>query len=129
MIHIQNSNKDIHSLVQDLTAAVEKHKFGVLHIHDLQGTMRNKGIDFTNACRILEICNPQFADAVLRKDMLVSLSLPCRITVFSEGGQTKVGTLLPSQLMSVFGHQEDQDFLDVAQKVETEILAIIAEAV
>ncbi len=55
MLHIQTTTKDVNTLVLDLTAAVERHKFGVLHIHDLQRTMRNKGIKFPQACRILEI--------------------------------------------------------------------------
>ena len=128
MIHIQNSDKDIHLLVQDLTAAVERHKFGVLHIHDLQTTMRNKGIDFPETCTILEICNPRFADTVLGQDMRISLALPCRITVFTENGRTKVGTLLPSELIGVFGNEDDEVLTEAARHVEDEILAMIREA-
>ncbi len=128
MLHIQTTTKDVHTLVLDLTAAVERHKFGVLHVHDLQTTMRNKGIDFPETCRILEICNPGFANTVLSGDMQVSLALPCRITVYTEKGQTKVGTLLPTALMGVFGDDHDKDFLEAVMQVEKEILGMIEEA-
>ncbi len=42
----------------DLEAAVKRNKFGVLHVHDLQKTLKEKGVDFPNACTILEVCNP-----------------------------------------------------------------------
>lgn len=128
MIHTQTTTKDIHLLVQDLTAAVERHKFGVLHTHDLQATMRNKGIDFSETCMILEICNPRFADGVLGQDMRISLALPCRITVFTDQGQTKVGTLLPTTLIGMFENEEDDVLQEAARQVETEIMTMIEEA-
>ncbi len=44
---------------------MEKHKFGVLHIHDLQATMKKKGVDFPHACQVLEVCNPHHAARIL----------------------------------------------------------------
>lgn len=42
----------------DLAAAVVRHGFGLLHIHDLSTTLRNKGFAFDEACKIFEVCNP-----------------------------------------------------------------------
>ena len=126
MIHIKTTPKTVDTAVEDLTAAVEKHKFGVLHIHDLQATMKEKGVDFPHACQVLEVCNPHHAARILTTDLRVSLALPCRITVYEEDGQTKVGTLLPTQLMDVFG--DDSGMLAVAREVEDDILAMIEDA-
>ena len=126
MIHIQTTTKSVDTLVEDLTTAVEKHKFGVLHVHDLQATMKKKGVDFPHACRVLEVCNPHHAASILTTDLRVSLALPCRISVYEEDGQTKVGTLLPTQLMDVFG--DDAGMLAVAREVEDDILAMIEDA-
>ncbi len=41
-----------------LEAAVKRNTFGVLHVHDLQKTLKEKGVDFPNACTILEVCKP-----------------------------------------------------------------------
>jgi uncharacterized protein (DUF302 family) len=54
-------------------------------------TMRNKGLDFTEQLRVFEVCNPKYAFAVLGMDMQMNMALPCRISVWTENGQTKLG--------------------------------------
>ena len=126
MIHLENTTKSVEAVVEDLTAAAQRHEFGVLHVHDLQATMKKKGVDFPHACQVLEVCNPRHAANILAEDMRVSLALPCRIAVYDENGQTRVGTLLPSELMGVFG--DGPAMAAVAREVEDSMLAIIAEA-
>jgi len=58
--------------------------------------------------------------------MTISLALPCRITVYEEGGKTRIGTLLPTKLLGVFPNAEA--VAGVAREVEREILAMIEEA-
>lgn len=89
MKYMVETPKSVEQAVADLQAAVQRHKFGVLHIHNLQETLKKKGVDFPDACQILEICNPQKANEVLRKDMDLKMALPCRVSVYSEGGKTK----------------------------------------
>ena len=126
MIHIKTTPKTVDTAVEDLTAAVEKHKFGVLHMHDLQATMKKKGVDFPHACQILEVCNPHHAADVLTADMQICLALPCRICVFEEDGETKIGTLRPGQMMEIFPGA--QDILSVAASVEKDLCAMIEDA-
>jgi len=51
MKHIVATEKTIEQAAKDLEEAVTRNKFGVLHIHDLKATMKNKGIDFPHECR------------------------------------------------------------------------------
>ena len=85
----------------DWQASVQGHKFGVLHIHNLQETLKKKGVDFPNACQILEICNPQSAKEVLTEDMDLNMALPCRVSVYSEDGKTKIGMMKPSAMLKM----------------------------
>ena len=78
MLYIIETTKDFETAVRDLEEAVKRHKYGVLHIHDLQKTLKEKGIDFPHRVRILEVCNPQRASRVLTFHMPVNLALPCR---------------------------------------------------
>ncbi|RMG87769.1 MAG: DUF302 domain-containing protein [Candidatus Dadabacteria bacterium] len=126
MIHIVETYKSVETAVADLTEAVKRHGFGVLHTYDLRAKMQEKGVEFPRECRILEVCNPHRAAEVLGADMEVSLALPCRITVYEEGGKTKIGTLLPTKLLEVFPNAEA--VAGVAREVEGEILAMIEEA-
>jgi uncharacterized protein (DUF302 family) len=69
MLDVVETGKDLETAVKDLEEAVKRNKFGVLHVHDLQKTLKEKGVDFPNACRILEVCNPQRAVQVLAGNM------------------------------------------------------------
>jgi uncharacterized protein (DUF302 family) len=69
MQYVIETNKSADQAAIDLEAAVKRHNFGVLHIHNLKETLKNKGFDLPNQCRILEVCNPKQAIAVLAEDM------------------------------------------------------------
>ena len=126
MKYIIVSSKSVDQAASDVEAAAKNHKFGVLGIHDLQATMEKKGVDFPKACRILEVCNPVQASRILSTDMSLNMLLPCRISVYEDGGETKIGTILPSALLSAFS--DSNDLQSVAQEVETTIRQIIDDA-
>jgi len=58
MYHIVESRKTFTQAAQDLEQSVRDHGFGVLHVHDLGSTLRSKGIEFTEECKVFEVCNP-----------------------------------------------------------------------
>ncbi|VAW47352.1 Protein of unknown function DUF302, partial [hydrothermal vent metagenome] len=93
MYYIVETNKSFEQATNDLEAAVKNHQFGVLHIHDLGGTLRSKGIEFAEECKVLEVCNPVKAAQVLEIDMRLNMALPCRISVYTENGQVKIGMI------------------------------------
>jgi uncharacterized protein (DUF302 family) len=126
MKYIVTTEKKIEQAANDLKEAVTRNGFGVLHIHDLKATMKNKGIDFPNECRIFEVCNPQKAKAVLANDMSLNMALPCRISVWEENEQVKIGTLKPTSILSILSDSEELKL--IAEEVEKTIKAIIDEA-
>ena len=71
-----------------LQAAVQANHFGVMQIHNLKETMTKKGVEFARECLIFEVCQPQQAKKVLDANMSVSTALPCRISIYEEGGKT-----------------------------------------
>jgi uncharacterized protein (DUF302 family) len=127
MKHIVATEKTIEQAAKDLEEAVTRNKFGVLHIHDLKATMKKKGVDFPHECRIFEVCNPQQAKAVLTNDISLNMALPCRISVWEENGQVKIGTLKPVALLSVLSDAEE--LKSIAEEVENTIMKIIDEAI
>ncbi len=126
MLYVVETRKDVETAARDLEEAVKRNKFGVLHVHNLKQTLKEKGIDFPNACKILEVCNPQQANKVLTANMAVNLALPCRISVYQEGGKTKIGTIRPTALLSIFPNA--QDLKPVAEEVEQQIIRMMDEA-
>ena len=88
--------------------------------------MKERGVEFPNACRILEVCNPHQASRVLSQNMAVSMALPCRISVFQDAGQTRIATMLPTAMLAVFPGSEA--LKPIAEEVEQQILTMIDEA-
>ena len=125
MLYEIESTKTIDQVCQDLEKAVAEHKSGVMTIHNLKETMKKKGVEFEKECRIFEICNPHQAKRVLEKDMELSTALPCRISVFTEGGKVKLATLEPTALISQFNVPTLQP---VAKEVEETLIQIMSQA-
>ena len=110
----------------DLGAAVLRHGFGVLHIHDLGATLRSKGLAFEEECKVFEVCNPAQAAKVLSVDMRLNMALPCRISVFTENGITRIGLIRPVPMLTALS--QDATLLQVAEEVEEKILQMVDEA-
>lgn len=108
-----------------LQVAVVANNFGVMHVHNLQETMRKKGVQFAHECLIYEVCQPQQAKKVLDENMAVSTALPCRISIFKEDGKTILATLKPTTLLAMFNAPQ---LKTVAQEVETILIKIMQEA-
>ena len=126
MYYIVETNKSFTQAAKDLEAAVLRNSFGVLHIHDLGATLRSKGIAFNNECKVFEVCNPAQAAKVLATDMRLNMALPCRISVYTEKGKTKIGLIKPMQMLS--GLSQDAAITQVAKEVEQKTLQMVNEA-
>lgn len=126
MYYIVDSSKSFEQASQDLDGAVKRHGFGVLHVHDLGETLRSKGIQFAEQCRVFEVCNPQQAAKVLATDMRLNMALPCRISVFTENGKTRLGLIKPAQMLS--GLSDDQHLAEIAMEVEKKTIQMVDEA-
>jgi uncharacterized protein (DUF302 family) len=124
--YIVETEKSFDQASADLDAAVVKHGFGVLHVHDLGGTLRSKGIEFQEQCKVFEVCNPVQAAKVLSTDMRLNMALPCRISVFTDKGKTKIGLIKPVQMLSALS--EEAALLEVSEEVEAKTLQMVDEA-
>ncbi|MGM0541556.1 MAG: DUF302 domain-containing protein [Pseudomonadota bacterium] len=126
MYYQVESNKSFEQAVADLDTAVKNHNFGVLYIHDLGTTLRSKGIDFKENCKIFEVCNPVKAAQVLATDMRLNMALPCRISVFTENNQTHIGMIEPAKVLALLS--SDESLTPLANEVEQETMKMIDEA-
>ena len=126
MYYIAETDKPFEQAAQDLDAAVRRNGFGVLHVHDLGETLRSKGIDFVEQCRVFEVCNPAQAAKVLASDMRLNMALPCRISVYTEKGTTRIGLITPVKMLSSLS--QDPELAVVAREVEDKTIRMIDEA-
>ena len=126
MKYVVTSSKSVEQASADLETAVKQHGFGVLHTYDLKQTLASKGVELPHECRILEVCNPRQAARVLSADMSMNMALPCRISVYEEGGQTRIGMVRPTALLA--GLSESPSLREVAEEVEQAAIRMIEDA-
>ena len=120
-----STDKTVSETAAAFQAAVQDNHFGVMQVHNLKETMTKKGVDFARECLIFEVCQPQQAKKVLDQNMSVSTALPCRISIYEEGGKTILATLKPTSLLAMFNTPQ---LKGVAQEVEDTMVKIMKEA-
>ncbi len=123
MFYVVETDKSFDQAVSDLESAVADGGFGVLHIHDLGETLRAKGVDFTESCKVFEVCNPVQAGKVLSLDMKLNMALPCRISVYTEGGAVHIGLIKPAAMLSSLS--DSSELVAIAIEVETKLMAML----
>jgi len=123
MYYIVETEKTFEQAATDLDIAVKEHGFGVLHIHNIGETLRNKGVEFAQDCKVFEVCNPQQAAKVLSTDMRLNMALPCRISVFTENNKTKIGLIKPQEMLAALS--QDESLAEVAKQVEEKTIQMI----
>ena len=119
-----STDKSVSEAAAALQAAVQANRFGVMQVHNLRETMAKKGVDFGRECLIFEVCQPQQAKTVLEENMSISTMLPCRISLYEEGGKTILASLKPTALLAMFNVPQLEG---VAQEVEESIIKIMKE--
>jgi uncharacterized protein (DUF302 family) len=119
------SDKPAETVVAAIEKLVADNGFRVLHIHDVQATLAEKGLQ-REPLKIIEVCNSRFAYEALQKNMDVALFMPCRFTVYTVGGKTMVSLGRPtmiSQMMPQAGLEQ------LAGEVEATLTKVMTAAV
>lgn len=127
MLYIKETKKTVDQAFKDLEASITQHGFGLLHSYDFKQTLKEKGFDLTNECRVLEVCNPKQACEVLHMDMAINMALPCRISIYEEKGKTFIGMIPPSAVLGLVSTSAELSVL--AKGVEDTARQIIDGAV
>lgn len=101
-----------------------RNGFRVQAVHDVQATLAEKGFE-REPLSIVEICNAKHAHAVLAKDVLIGLMLPCPVMVHEVNGVVSISTMLPTLIGSFF---PEAGVEDSALEVESALKQILHEA-
>jgi uncharacterized protein (DUF302 family) len=118
------SDRPFDTVVADVERITAEKMFRVLHVHDVQATLAEKGFP-REPLKIIEICNAKFAHEALGKDMRVSIFLPCKINVYTEGGKTIIKAMRPLAMKEIL---PDSGLETVAQEVDRVVVDIVDRA-
>lgn len=119
------SDKPFDEVVENIEKQTAEHKFRVLHVHDVQATLAEKGFE-RDPVKIVEVCNAGFAHEALGKDMDVALFMPCRFAVYTEGGKTVVTLGRPSMIAQMM---PNAGLTELAVGVEQTLKSVMEKSV
>ena len=93
--------KSFDSAVDGVEEEIAKAGMRILHIHDVQKTLAEKGFE-REPFKIVEFCNAKYANDFLNADIKIGLCLPCKINVYVKDGQTFISGMRPIILPQFF---------------------------
>lgn len=117
-----NTQKEVDTIIKEITAKLSEIKFGVLGILDFKEIFAKKGVDYPHQYKLLEVCNPQAAKQALDSDPNIGLLLPCTIAVFEKDGVNHISLAKPTELLSV---ASNADLESMGKEIETKLIQII----
>ncbi len=116
--------KEFDAAVTHAEEAIVKAGMRVLHIHDVQKTLGEKG--FARApFKIIEFCNARYANAFLEADMRLGLCMPCKVNVYVKDGTTVVSGMRPMVLPQFF---PDAKLGNLPEEIDALVRAIVDNA-
>ena len=116
-----NSFDEVVAKIEELTASKQ---FRVLHVHNVQQTLKDKGFE-REPYKIIEICSAKFAHTALGVTPDVGLFLPCKINVYTKDGETVITAMNPKMISEFF---DDPRLKELADEVDKIVRSIVDEA-
>ena len=134
MYYFASTHKAFEQAAKDLNKAVGSHGFSVMHNYDFAEIFKVKKVlfgvkdsGFQELCQVFEVCNPTLARRLMESDMKLNMALPCRISVFTESGEVKVGMVSPLKLIDELSNNPIA--IEIAREVDATLRQVIDEAV
>lgn len=115
------TQKSFDEAVTSVTLATEQAGFRVLHIHNVQETLNNKGFSI-ESLKTIEVCNAKNAYEAIQKNIALALMLPCKINVYVQKGAVFISALRPAVITKLFPDIELDDLVADVDKKLTEIV-------
>ncbi|AST90059.1 MULTISPECIES: DUF302 domain-containing protein [Sutcliffiella] len=112
--------------IEKLKVNLMEEQFGVLWEFDIQAKLQEKGLEFNDPYKVLEVCNPQEAKRVLDRNKMVGYFLPCKIVVYNDNGKTKIGMPKPTSLIQ---YVNDEDLNGIAADIEKRLIFAIDKSI
>lgn len=119
--YTQTTSKNFDLAVKSVEEEITKAGMRVLHIHDVQKTLREKNIE-RDSFKIVEFCNTKYANDFLNADIKIGLCMPCKINIYTKDGQTFISSMRPIVLSQFF---PDADLGNKPQEIDKKIQDII----
>ena len=116
------TQKSIDNVITDLTDNLKETGFGVLETLDFKKILLEKGLEFANDYKLIEVCNPHLAKQVLEANPDLGLLLPCTIAVYQKDDGNFISLARPTSLLSMIS---DNNLKISGEDIEKGLIRII----
>jgi len=120
--HTVKTQKNIDDAITDLTQGLKEINFGVLETLDFKKILSEKGLEFSDNYKLMEVCNPNLAKQVLEANPDLGLLLPCTIAVYQKGNENFISLARPTSLLSM---ASEQNLKFSGEEIEDNLIRII----
>jgi len=121
-VKTQNS---IDGAIKSITEGLKGIGFGVLETLDFKKILSDKGLEFSNNYRLMEVCHPNLAKQVLESNPDLGLLLPCTIAVYQKDNENYISLARPTSLLAMASEQSLQF---TGEEIENNLIKIIENA-
>ena len=126
MLYSVESDKSFYEATVDLEEVILRLGCSLLHVHDLGDSAGGKELAFDEEAKVFEIGSQRLTERLLAIDVRLSLVLPCRISVYTEAGATKIGMLRPRAMVALVAPGAAGD--GVLREFEEKMIQVVDEA-
>lgn len=119
------TQKSIDDAIKSITKDLKEIGFGVLETLDFKKILSDKGLEFSNNYRLMEVCHPNLAKQVLESNPDLGLLLPCTIAVYQKDDENYVSLAKPTSLLAM---ASEQNLQFTGEEIENNLIKIIENA-
>ena len=119
------TQKSIDGAIKSLTENLKEIGFGVLETLDFKKILSDKGLEFSNNYRLMEVCHPTLAKQVLESNPDLGLLLPCTIAVYQKDDENYISLARPTSLLAM---ASEQNLQFTGEEIENNLIRIIENA-
>ena len=116
------TQKSIDDAITNLTENLKEIGFGVLETLNFKKILSEKGLEFSDDYRLMEVCNPNLAKQVLEANPDLGLLLPCTIAVYQKDNENFISLARPTSLLSM---ASDENLKISGEEIEDGLIKII----
>jgi len=116
------TQKSVDDAVTNLTENLKEIGFGVLETLNFKKILSEKGLEFSDDYRLMEVCNPNLAKQVLEANPDLGLLLPCTIAIYQKDDENFISLVRPTSLLSMVS---DKNLKISGEEIEDGLIKII----
>ncbi len=93
MIYKTQTTYPLETVKAQLAEKAKQLGFGVLGTYEFKQLLHDRGFEINRDVTVYELCNPKAAHTALNTLPEISVYLPCKLSVYTQDGQTVLATI------------------------------------